>query len=175
VIASWKIRVLAGMVLLANCPAVHAQDAEANATLAAPIQIQTTDDLVFGTVIVPLSGSCTYGVPPSGAPTVSGGSGCAFISGVQVPAGFEVRCGASVLTRYEVNFDDLAPTGTSFSSPALPMKIDGHDAGGALQLHPCDTDGLSLVSLGGVLTVSATASGGFSGRVGTIRLEVAYD
>lgn len=171
----WILSLCAAFAALTGLTPACAQDGEANAAFTTPVQIMTIDDLVFGTVIVPLSGSCTYAVPASGSAIASGASGCEFVSGLQAPAGFEVGCGANVLTRYEVFYDNLAPAGANFSSGVAPMKIDGHNAGGPLQIHPCDSDGLSLVSLGGVLTVSSSASDGFSGRVGTIRLEAVYD
>jgi len=44
-----------------------------------------------------------------------------------------------------------------------------------VQILPCDTDGLTEVSVGGLLTVTPAVGTDFTGEIGTIRLEIIYD
>jgi hypothetical protein len=150
-------------------------DAGGSASFVAPITILSAQDLSFGVITLPPSGTCTYTLPPSGSAVASGPTTCAFMSGLLAPARFELSCGPNVLTRFELVYEDLAPAGAHFASGTNPMKIDASASGGVLQVSPCDSDGTSIVLAGGQLTVTSDAQDGFSGRVGTILLEASYE
>ncbi|MAI91221.1 DUF4402 domain-containing protein [Ponticaulis sp.] len=150
-------------------------DVTASAELVTPIDILGEGDLSFGTLAIPRTGSCVYDVSAIGTLSASGATDCQGLSGQSLPAEFSVACDADALVTFELIYTNSAPAGATFSSPSNPMSIDGFGAGSALQTIACDTDGLSDVTAGGRLTVTPSASSGFSGQVGTIRLEAQYE
>ncbi|MET0371324.1 MAG: DUF4402 domain-containing protein [Sphingobium sp.] len=176
-VASCAARIAVPIVTLGLSPMGMAQESnvEANATLIAPLSIVASEGLSFGTLAVSMGTSCIYEVLPDGTTNKSGDQRCAFLSGAPTAATFELDCGPGAMVRMEVIHSNLAPTGAEFAALARPMAVDSAPAGAAMQLLPCDSDGRSVIHAGGRLTTRPTAGIGFSGRVGTIRLEVIYD
>lgn len=166
----------AGYGLVAATP-LHAQevDADASASLLTPLVIAAVEGLEFGELAVSPAGECRYTIDPAGSAVKSGDARCAFISGATYGGKFEVDCGADKLVQFSLFYTDLAPDGASFGASADPMQVDATKPGGEFQTLPCDSDGRSVVRAGGSLLVTPKAPGVFSGRVGTIRLEVKYD
>lgn len=148
---------------------------DADATLVTPMVIVASEGMRFGTIAVSNGGECIYEIAPDGTASKQGENRCAFLSGFPTAATFEIDCGAGALVRMELIHANLAPTGAVFSATALPMTVDGANAGSAMQILPCDGDGRTVVRAGGRLVTTPEASAGFTGRVGTIRLEVVYD
>ena len=164
--------VLAGTAAAQVLPAESTADA--NASLLQPLAITGAQPLEFGTLAIPHQGECIYEVDVAGRPNAPGGI-CQFIGGDRFPARFTLSCAARSLVQFQVIHTDAAPTGARFAAPPAAMEIDGAGAGAAFQTRPCDADGISEIAAAGRLTVSAGALHGFTGPVGTIRLEVAYD
>lgn len=154
----------------------QAQDSEvpASAALVQPLSITGSQPLDFGTVVKPATGSCHYDVPPVGAATIQG-QACQYVGGDQAPARFTLQCPPGALIQFQLVYTDRGPAGTSFAPGDSPVAIDSGSPATPFQVQPCDTDGLTTVAAGGRLSVTAAAAHGFSGTVGTIRLEVAYD
>lgn len=168
--------VLAALVGAAQAARAETTDVEASAAFVAPVSILSAEPLTFGQLAVPASGECTYTLSPTGSVTASGGGTCAFIDAKALAARFEIGCGQSgAAVRYEITYINAAPAGSTFEAPANPVRIDAAQAGGLSQVRPCDTDGISVVSAGGQLRVSASAPRSFKGRVGTIRLEAVFE
>lgn len=171
---------MAGVMLavlpIALAPQLHAKEAEADATatLVQPLVITGAQPLEFGMLAIPAQGECIYEVDTAGRGNSPAGV-CQFIGADQFPARFSLNCAASTLVQFQLIYSDSAPAGATFSAPPAAMDIDGNGAGALFQTRPCDTDGTSQISAAGRLTVRAGAAHGFSGPVGTIRLEVAYD
>lgn len=150
-------------------------DTRASASLVTPVSILSGEPLEFGELTVPASGECLYALSPEGSFSVLG-AGCMLISGQALPARFEVGCGqAGTSVRYEVSFVNSAPAGAIFEAGRAPVQIDGAEPGNHSQVRPCDGDGTTVVSIGGQLRVTASAPSGFSGPVGTIRLEANFE
>lgn len=175
-----KGRGLAALLAFASllpCTAVLAQDAEgqASASLLTPLSIAAIEGLEFGMLAVSPAGECIYTIDPSGQVSKSGDGRCAFISGATFNGRFEVDCGADTLVQFSLFYTDLAPDGASFGPSPDPMQVDAAKPASAFQLLACDKDGRSVVRAGGRLLVTPKALSGFSGQVGTIRLEVKYD
>lgn len=170
------LRALAPAILLLPGYAMAQESSiQADATLVAPLAIVASEGLSFGTLAVSMGTSCIYEVLPDGTTNKSGDARCAFLSGLPIPAKFELDCGPGAMVRMELVHANLAPTGATFTTIARPMTVDGAGAGAAMQVLPCDSDGRSVIHAGGRLTTTPAAGTGFSGRVGTIRLEVIYD
>lgn len=168
-------RAFPALLALVAAPAFAGPDqASAGAELTTPIDIIAQGDLVFGTVAIPRSGDCSYTVSSRSEPSATQREECRFLSGEPLAGEFSVSCGANQTVTFEAIFTNAAPTGALFSAGDAPMEIDGLGAGEALQIRPCDKDGFSEVRVGGTLTVSPGAPDGFSGEVGTIRLEANY-
>jgi hypothetical protein len=168
--------VLAAVLAIAVPARLSAQDAEADAsaTMIQPIAITGAQPLEFGIVAIPTQGECIYEIDTAGR-TGSPVGLCQFISADQFPARFSLNCAASTLVQFQLIYTDRAPAGASFAAPPAAMDIDGNGAGPLFQTRPCDTDGTSQITAAGRLTVRSATAHGFSGTVGTIRLEVAYD
>ena len=164
-------------VLALSSVSAQAQEAEgdAAATLLTPLAIVAVEGLEFGILAVSPAGDCLYALDPAGTTSKSGDGRCAFLSGATYNGRFKVDCGADKLVQFSLFYTDLAPAGVTFGAPADPMQVDAAKPGGLFQLLSCDSDGRSVVKAGGSLLVTPKAQSGFSGRVGTIRLEVSYD
>jgi hypothetical protein len=147
---------------------------DASASLLQPLAIMAAQPLEFGTLAIPQNGECIYEIDVAGRANAPGGI-CQFIGGDRFPARFTLSCAANSLVQFQVIHTDSAPAGAVFAAPSGAMDIDGSGAGPAFQTRPCDGDGTSDIAAAGRLTVSAGATHGFTGPVGTIRLEVAYD
>jgi hypothetical protein len=167
---------LVAMLAGAIPTALSAQETEtdASATMVQPLSITGAQPLEFGTVAIPTQGECIYEIDTAGRPVSPAGL-CQFISADQFPARFSLNCAASTLVQFQLVYTDRAPVGAFFAAPPAAMDIDGNGAGALFQTRPCDTDGTSQITAAGRLTVRAATAHGFSGTVGTIRLEVAYD
>lgn len=161
----------------ASGSAARAQEAEAqaSASMLAPLTIAAVEGLEFGMVAVSPEGDCRYSIDPSGQASKSGDGRCALLSGATFNGRFEVDCGADALVQFSLFYTDLAPDGASFGPSAQPMQVDAGAPASAFQVLACDSDGRSVVRAGGSLLVTPRAPSGFSGQVGTIRLEVKYD
>lgn len=147
---------------------------DATASFIQPLVISGAQPLEFGTLAIPPQGECAYELDVAGRANVPGGI-CQFVGGDRFAARFTVSCAASALVQYQMIHTNTAPAGAEFSAPANMMDVDGAGAGPAFQTLPCDTDGISEVAGAGRLIVRAGTVHGFTGAVGTIRLEVAYD
>lgn len=163
------------LVLPMMSPAFAAEDILlASAKMVTPVDIVGLGDLAFGTVAIPRSENCIYEVSPRDEVISSKSDECRFLSGSPIAAEFSVACSPSEPMTFEVIFTNSAPTGASFSAGTNSLEIDGLGAGDILQVQSCDKDGFSEVRVGGRLTVTPNAPEGFSGEVGTIRLEANY-
>lgn len=171
-----RMRAVAAVLALSPVVPSMAQEADtdATATLVQPLVITGAQPLEFGMLAIPAQGECIYEVDTAGRGNTPAGV-CQFIGANQFPARFRLNCAASTLVQFQLVYTDSAPAGATFSAPPAAMDIDGNGAGALFQTRPCDTDGTSQISAAGRLTVRAGAVHGFSGPVGTIRLEVAYD
>jgi hypothetical protein len=147
---------------------------DASASLLQPLAITGAQPLEFGTLAIPPQGECVYEIDVAGRANAPGGI-CQFLGQDRFPARFTLSCAARALVQFQVIHTDAAPAGAVFAAPAAAMEIDGAGAGAAFQSRPCDADGISEIAAAGRLTVRAGALHGFTGTVGTIRLEVAYD
>jgi len=147
----------------------------ASVSMVSPLQITSAAPMEFGVVTIPKAGQCGYTLAPDGSLLASGGSDCAALSGTPMPAEFSVSCAPSTQVRFDLSYTNTAPSGASFGAGISPMDIDGQGAGGVVQILPCDTDGLTEVSVGGLLTVTPAVGTDFTGEIGTIRLEIIYD
>lgn len=147
---------------------------DASASLLQPLVITAAQPLEFGVLAIPYEGECLYEVDVTGRVNAPGGV-CQFLGGDRFPARFTLSCAAGALVQFQVIHTSTAPSGALFAAPAGAMEVDGSGAGPAFQARPCDGDGISQVAAAGRLTVRAGTTHGFSGPVGTIRLEVAYD
>lgn len=156
---------------------IMAQDemeANAEARFVQPLTLNAAQPLEFGTLAIPNSGGCVYSLSPNATRLSSGGL-CQFIEGDTLPADFSLSCAADSLVQFQAIFSDEAPPGASFNAPDEPMAIDGAEPGAAYQMRACDGDGLSEVKVGGEIRLNSDAPHEFSGPVGSIRLEVAYN
>lgn len=162
-------------LLLAAYPAA-AQDTstDAGATLLQPLVIASSGPLEFGVVAIPATGTCTYVIGTAGEALGAGGA-CQWLGGDRYPANFTINCAGGAQVQFELTYTDEAPEGAHFSAPEKAMDVDGAGPAGTFQARPCDADGTSEISAAGQLDVEAGTASGFSGRVGTIRLEVAYE
>jgi len=124
---------------------------------------------------VPKAGECLYVLGPEGLLNASGGSDCVALSGTPLAGQFELSCAPDQSVRFELIYSNTAPSGADFGGQTNPADIDGRGAGPALQVLPCDRDGLSDLRVGGQISISSNAPSAFTGEVGTIRLEVTYD
>ena len=167
---------LPAAVAIVPAPLMAQESAEnsASASLVQPLVITGAQPLEFGTLAIPTAQTCLYAISPTGQEEASGVL-CQFIAGEVLPAGFTLNCAAGSLVQFEVIYIDSAPAGARFSAPEAAMSIDGQAVGSVYQVGACDADGTSEIRAGGLLEVSAQAQHDFSGRVGTIRLEVAYN
>lgn len=119
-------------------------------------------------------GSCLYALGPDAKRSTSGGL-CQFLDGDAVPAEFALSCAANSLVQFQLIYTDAAPAGAAFDAAPETMAIDGAAPGSAYQVRPCDADGMSVVKAGGVIELRPEAPHKFSGPVGSIRLEIAYN
>lgn len=177
--SKFKLRgtIWAGIVL-GLCQPVFAADmidTTVSVSMVSPLQINSASPMEFGVVTIPKAGSCDYALGPDGNLQASGGSDCAALSGTPMPAEFSVSCAADTQVRFDISYTNSAPSGASFGAGTAPMNIDGRGAGGVVQVLPCDTDGLSEVRAGGLLSVTPAVGTDFTGEIGTITLEVIYD
>lgn len=139
------------------------------------VTTSVSDDLSFGTVTIPASGTCRYAVSPTGTNAATGGPDCVFSDGFVNPARFEVACAPFALIQVDVAAVGLATQGILLEGAADPLALDGGAAGPATQVRPCDSDGRTDAAVGGVLVVASDAPEELSDRVGTIRIEVIYN
>ena len=167
------------VAMLFATPLAHAQtgsgDANAAAEFLSPVEITTSRDLDFGVVTTPHSSNCIYTIAPDGTQSATGDRMCGFVSGLAGSASFEVLCQPDTSVFIELVYSNSAPSGASFGPNVTPLSWDSSSAGPAAQIAPCDADGQSIANAGGELIVTPTAPPGFSGQVGLIRLEVAYE
>ena len=146
----------------------------ASAKMMTPVDVVGEGDLSFGTVAIPRTGNCEYELTPRSETLAPKSEECRFLAGSPIAAEFSVACSPSQPVTFEAIFTNSAPTGASFGSGNNSLEIDGLGAGDVLQVQSCDKDGFSEVRGGGRLTVTPNAPEGFSGEVGTIRLEANY-
>ncbi|KPF62441.1 hypothetical protein [Porphyrobacter sp. AAP60] len=165
--------VLLGAAAALPCMAQESET-DASASLIQPLVINGAQPLEFGTLAIPPQGECVYELDVAGRTNAPGGI-CQFIGGDRFAARFTLSCAASALVQYQMIHTNTAPAGAEFSAPSGVMEVDGAGPGPAFQTLPCDTDGISEVAGAGRLIVRAGTVHGFTGAVGTIRLEVAYD
>ncbi len=153
-----------------------AEEAEtgAGATFMQPLSIAAAQPLDFGTLAIPVTGSCLYVLGPDSKRSTSGGL-CQFLGGDALPAEFALTCAANSLVQFQLIYTDAAPAGAAFDAAPETMAIDGAAPGSAYQVRPCDADGMSVVKAGGVIELRPEAPHQFSGPVGSIRLEIAYN
>ncbi len=174
--SAWpRHRLLCAATLLVAVPGA-AQDIETDATASfiQPLMITGAQPLEFGTLAIPPQGECLYELDVAGRTNTPGGI-CQFIGGDRFPARFTVSCAANALVQFQMVHTSTAPQGAAFSAPSEMMDVDGAGAGPAFQTRPCDGDGITEIAGAGRLTVRAGTPHGFTGAVGTIRLEIAYD
>tara|TARA_Y100000052_G_C2952225_1_gene88005 strand:+ start:1804 stop:2361 length:558 start_codon:yes stop_codon:yes gene_type:complete len=163
------------LVLTVSVPSEATEDLLfASAKMMTPVDIVGEGDLAFGTVAIPRTETCVYELTPRSETLSSKSDECRFLSGSPIAAEFSVACSPSQPVTFEAIFTNSAPTGTSFGAGTNSLEIDGLGAGDILQVQSCDKDGFSEVRVGGRLSVTPNAPEGFSGEVGTIRLEANY-
>jgi hypothetical protein len=165
---------IAGVILVAVPGAAQDIETDATASFIQPLMITGAQPLEFGTLAIPPQGECLYEVDVAGRTNTPVGI-CQFIGGDRYPARFTVSCAANALVQFQMIHTSTAPQGAVFSAPAGVMDVDGAGAGPAFQTRPCDSDGITEIAGAGRLTVRAGTPHGFTGAVGTIRLEIAYD
>ena len=162
-------------LMISNIVNAEMFDLPASTTMVTPLSITSAAPLEFGTVTVPKVGDCIYVLNTDSEISASGGPECTALSGMPESGHFVLSCGAYQSVIFEVFYTNTAPSGAVFGAPPKPADIDGRGSGPAMQLLPCDRDGMSDIRVGGQLSITPNAPSAFSGEVGTIRLEVTYD
>jgi len=157
----------------------NSDEINAKATILTPVTVTKGDDLNFGRIYRPTSGTMTVTLTEGATPSIAtnGGTGGSLVTATFTQGTFSVT-GADTPVTYQV-----VVAGTSGSVTGLLLtKVTAKCAGGLLggtvgltrTLTGCTTYGTDSVQIGGEITVDDTAATGDQ-TVGTILATATYE